>query len=116
MARSTRHTRLDYEDRLRRLALCLDDDQALRAARRPPDPASIDPRTLALTRLAALIAVGASVNSYGAITELAINAGATPADCVDVLESLVDVVGRTRVVDAAPRIAMALGFDLDEAL
>ena len=76
----------------------------------------LDPKTLALVRLAALVAVGGAVPSYGAQADAAVSAGATAAEIVDVLVGVVPVVGLPRVVAAAPKLAMALGYDTDDAL
>ena len=73
----------------------------------------LDPRTLALVRLAALVAVGGEVPSYGAAADAAVDAGASAAEVVDVLVGVLPVVGAARVVAAAPRLAMALGYDTD---
>ena len=77
---------------------------------------ALDPKTLALVRLAALISVGGSEPSYGADADAAVDAGATAAEIVDVLVGVVPVVGLPCVVAAAPMLAMALGYDVDEAL
>ena len=76
----------------------------------------LDPKTLALVRLAALVAVGGAIPSYGAEADAAVGAGATAAEIVDVLVGVVPVVGLPAVVAAAPSLAMALGYDVDEAL
>ncbi len=44
------------------------------------------------------------------------NAGASAAEIVDVLIGVVPVVGLPSVVAAAPNLAMALGYDTDDAL
>ena len=77
---------------------------------------ALDPRTLALVRLAALAAVGGAVSSYGAQADAAVDAGASAAEMVDVLVGVVPVVGIPCVVAAAPKLALALGYDTDEAL
>lgn len=77
---------------------------------------SLDPKTLALVRLAALIAVGGAVPSYGAEADAAVSAGATAAEIVEVLVGVVPVVGLPSVVAAAPSLAMALGYDVNDAL
>ena len=76
----------------------------------------LDPRTLALVRLAALAAVGGAVSSYGSQADAAVDAGASAAEMVDVLVGVVPVVGIPCVVEAAPKLALALGYDSDEAL
>lgn len=106
---------MHYVDRLHRLAI----NQTGRAEGlpSPTDEAwlapELDNRTLALVRLAALVAVGAEVPSYGAAADAAVDAGATAAEVVDVLVGVLPVVGAARVVAAAPRLAMALGYDMD---
>jgi alkylhydroperoxidase/carboxymuconolactone decarboxylase family protein YurZ len=98
---------LDYTERLRSLAI---NDAHL------PAECTLDPKTLALVRLAALVAVGGAVPSYGAQADAAVDAGATTTEIVDVLVSVVPIVGLPRVVVAAPRLALALGYDMDEDL
>ena len=101
---------VDYMDRLRWLSINdgrLDDEL---------ESAELDPKTLALVRLAALVAVGGAVPSYGAAADAAVNAGGTADEIVDVLVGVVPVAGLPRVVAAAPMLAVALGFDVDEAL
>jgi alkylhydroperoxidase/carboxymuconolactone decarboxylase family protein YurZ len=109
---------LDYTNRLRRLAIsdaqfaqdCVGDGGAGVVS------GALDARTLALVRLAALVAVGGAVASYGAQADAAVDAGATAAEIVDVLVGVVPIVGLPRVVAAAPKLAMALGYDIDKAL
>jgi 4-carboxymuconolactone decarboxylase len=107
---------LDYTERLRRLAI--NDAQLVRdcVGGGGGESGEIDARTLALVRLAALIAVGGAVPSYGAQADAAVDAGATVAEIVDVLVGVVPIVGLPRVVAAAPKLAMALGYDIDDAL
>jgi alkylhydroperoxidase/carboxymuconolactone decarboxylase family protein YurZ len=107
---------LDYTDLLRRLSLHDERVVALGGAGTPSpgvDPI-LDPRTLALVRLAALVAVGGAVPSYGAQADAAITAGATAAEIVDVLVGVIPVVGLPRAVAAAPKLALALGYDVDD--
>ena len=51
--------------------------------------------------------------SYGAHADAALDAGATAAEVVDVLAGVLPIVGRPRVVAAAPKLAMALGYDAE---
>ena len=76
----------------------------------------LHPKTLALVRVGVLVAVGGVVPSYGAEVDAAFSAGATADEIVEVLVSVVPVVGLPSVVAAAPRLAMALGYDIDDAL
>jgi len=104
-----------YVDRLHRLAINQthwSEDPAHAADVAWLQPV-LDPRTLALVRLAALVAVGGEVPSYAAAADDAVDGGASAAEVVDVLVSVLPVVGAARVVAAAPRLAMALGYDTD---
>ena len=74
----------------------------------------LDARTMALARIAALVAVGGAVPSFGAQTDAAVSVGATAAEIVDVLVGVIPVVGLPRVVAAAPKLALALGYDTDD--
>ena len=105
---------LDYKERLRSLAI--NDahfaEGSLGAALESPD---LDPKTLALIRIAALVAVGGAIPSYGEHVDVAVSAGATAAEIVDVLVGIVPIVGLPCVVEAAPKLAMALGYDTEDA-
>ena len=106
---------MDYTDRLRLLAL---NDARLAEDLIGPSgstAAELDPKTLALVRLAALVAAGGTFPSYGAHADAAVDAGASAAEIVAVLSGVADVVGLPCVVAAAPSLAMALGIDADEA-
>jgi 4-carboxymuconolactone decarboxylase len=103
-------------DRLRRLAL--NDTRFADDCRGGTmlDTQVLDAKTLALTRLAALVAVGGAVPSYGAHTDAAIDAGASTAEIVDVLVGVISIVGFPCVVAEAPKLALALGHDTNDAL
>ena len=106
---------LDYMERLRRLAI--NDARFVEVCGAEVDPrGELDSKTLELVRLAALIAVGGAVPSYGAQADAAVSAGATAAEIVDVLVGVVPIVGLPCAVSAAPRLALALGYDIDDAL
>ena len=103
---------LDHIERLRRLAINdahIADDHGDGLG-----TGALDPKTLALVRLAALVAVGGAVPSYGALADAAVSAGATAAEIVDVLVSVLPIVGLPLVVAAAPKLALALGYDTDD--
>ena len=109
---------LETEATLRRLAL--HDDEAIRcllgidANWIAGD--GLEPRTVALVQLAALISVGSAAISYQAAVERAYASGATASEIVATLMAAAPVVGVSRVVAAAPTLAMALGHDVDAAL
>lgn len=70
----------------------------------------------ALTRLAALIARNAGVSSYHWAIDDAIAGGATDAEIIGVLLTVAPIVGLASVASAAPRLALALGYDVEQAL
>lgn len=76
----------------------------------------LDARTEALLRIAALVAVDAPPSSYRAAVEAAQRAGARLDDLFAVLLAVARDVGSARVVAAAPRIALAAGYDVEAAL
>jgi 4-carboxymuconolactone decarboxylase len=83
-----------------------------RPARVPPTRA-LAPATSALIHLAALLAVGGSTTSLRWAVELALRAGAQDEEIVEVLETVAGIVGSARVVAAAPRLALAIGYDIE---
>jgi alkylhydroperoxidase/carboxymuconolactone decarboxylase family protein YurZ len=107
---------VDYAERLRRLVINDACFAGTGTGRTDVEPRNLDPKTLALVRLAALVAVGGAVPSYGAHADAAVDAGATAAEIVDVLVGVIPVVGLPAVVATAPKLALALGYDTDEAL
>jgi 4-carboxymuconolactone decarboxylase len=109
-------TALDYTERLRRLAINDPRFAEDGVGGAGVESRELDPKTLALVRLAALVAVGGAVPSYEAQADAAVSAGASAAEIVDMLVGVVPIVGLPRVVAAAPKLAMALGYDTDDAL
>ena len=107
----------DHEQHLRRLAV--HDDALLEASavEELAFPASVlDERTAALVRIAATIAVDAAPSSFQRAVTHAIAAGAGPDEIVATLEAVTPVTGAARVVQCAPKVALALGYDVDAAL
>jgi 4-carboxymuconolactone decarboxylase len=76
----------------------------------------LDERIASLIRVAVLIPIDAPQSSYQAAVEAAIRAGATLNDLLAALIAVAGSVGSPRVVSAAPRIALAAGYDVDAAL
>ncbi|HET9899737.1 MAG TPA: carboxymuconolactone decarboxylase family protein [Actinomycetes bacterium] len=107
---------MDYTERLRRLAI--GDASFLEDAPggTRSDPGGLDAKSLALVRLGALVAVGGAGPSYGAQADAAVDAGATAVEIVDVLAGVIPVVGLPCVVAATPKLALALGYDLNDVL
>jgi 4-carboxymuconolactone decarboxylase len=108
----------DFQDTLRRLTIR--DDRFI-ASVLASDVASaeasgLDRKAHELVRLGALIAVDAAPQSYAASVEAARLAGATDEEIAGTLIATLSVVGTPRVVSAAPKLGLALGYDLDAAL
>ena len=77
---------------------------------------TLEPRTTALVRLSALMASGASVPSYSDGASYGLACGASVEDLVDTLVAIAPIVGSAMLVDAAPKLALALGYDIDVEL
>jgi alkylhydroperoxidase/carboxymuconolactone decarboxylase family protein YurZ len=76
----------------------------------------LDPKTHALVRLASLVAVDAATPSYLAAVDAARGGGACDDEIAGTLVALVPLVGVARVVSAAPKLGLALGFDVTSSL
>jgi hypothetical protein len=85
---------------------------ALRPAATGECAVALAPRVLTLVRLAALVADDASIASLRWAVELAWSAGAGDEEIVAVLLSIGREVGLPRIVDGAPRLAAAIGYDV----
>ena len=97
--------------------LTLGDTGPLYAAPTPAEaPASLRGPGAALARIAALVALDAPQSAYRSAVETARRTGARDEDLLAVLAVLVDIVGSARIISAAPRIAMAAGYDVEAAL
>jgi alkylhydroperoxidase/carboxymuconolactone decarboxylase family protein YurZ len=75
----------------------------------------LDPQTLILIRVAALIAVDAPVESYLLHLGAGANAGLTLEQAQDVLVAVAPIVGTPRTMGAAAKMAEALGLAVDIA-
>jgi alkylhydroperoxidase/carboxymuconolactone decarboxylase family protein YurZ len=107
----------EYKQQLRRLAM--HDDALLEeiaVTSSSFEAAVIDERTQALARVAATIAVGAASASFQHVVTHALAVGATVDEIVATLEAVTPVTGAARVVQCAPKVALALGYDVDAAL
>jgi alkylhydroperoxidase/carboxymuconolactone decarboxylase family protein YurZ len=106
-----------HKEHLRRLAL--HDDALLGASAAEncsfPDSA-IDERIAAVARIAATIAVDAAPSSFQRAVSHALAAGVSADEIVATLEAVTPVTGAARVVQCAPKVALALGYDVDAAL
>jgi alkylhydroperoxidase/carboxymuconolactone decarboxylase family protein YurZ len=80
------------------------------------EPSVIDERTEALMRVAATVAVDASLSSFQHAVAVALATGATRDEIVASLEAVTPVTGAARVVQCAPKAGLALGYDVESAL
>jgi hypothetical protein len=76
----------------------------------------LDQRTSALTRLGALISLDGHAASFIATVQDAQGAGASDAEIVATLLAVLPSVGVVHASSAAPKIALALGYEPDPAL
>jgi hypothetical protein len=76
---------------------------------------ALTPRIRTLVRLAALVAGDASTTSLRWAVELAWSTGAVDEEIVGVLLSIGREIGLPRIVDGAPRLAAAIGYDVRAA-
>ncbi len=107
-----------YKETLRSLAL--NDERFVESVlgmrRDTVEVSRLDPKTHALVRLGASLAVDGAPSSYQSNVELALVAGASADEIVGLLIAVAPTVGLARVVSVAPELALALGYDLDAAL
>jgi len=73
---------------------------------------SLDSKSFALVKIAALVALDAAPASYLLQVQLALDAGASPREILGVLTAVAPQTGMARVVAAAPEIMLALGLEL----
>jgi 4-carboxymuconolactone decarboxylase len=106
------------EDLLRRLAL--NDEHAVRIVLRDPPHSTLqaggrlDFKTHALVRLGALLAIGAATDSCRLAVDLARAAGASEDEIVGALVAVGPAIGFAQLVAVAPRLALAIGYDVDD--
>jgi len=98
MARSSAHGAVDIDG-------CCGGDAAGR----------LDPRTAALVRLAAVVALGSSSACYEECVRAAVELGATDQQVIDTMTAVASTVGLARLVSASPRVALGLGYDVEAA-
>ena len=76
---------------------------------------ALDPKTVALLRVAASVAIGSPAVCREWSAGRALPAGASEDEIADVLLAVAPVAGLGRVVAAAPDVAIALGHDVAAA-
>jgi 4-carboxymuconolactone decarboxylase len=104
-----------YEALLRRLAVL--DHQVIAGVvpMHPGDDRGLDARTTALVRIAGLVALQSSPQTFEWGVAAAIDTGCREDEVVAVLTALAPVVGAARVSSAAVNVATAIGCPLDMA-
>jgi 4-carboxymuconolactone decarboxylase len=90
-------------------------DEALGLREAQLERTGLDPRTFALVKIAALIALDAPPASYAWQVANALGEGASAEDILAVLRAVAPQVGGPRVIAAAPEIMVALGLALPES-
>ncbi len=73
----------------------------------------LPPKMELLVQLAAFLAVGAAVPLLRETAAQALAEGATPSEIVGVLVAVGPAVGVAKLVASAPRLALAIGYDLE---
>jgi len=106
----------EYKEHLRRLAVHDDALVSLLGEENTAIASALDTRTAAPVRVAAMIVIDAAPSSFQHAVTHALVAGATTDEIVATLEAVMPVTGAARVVQCAPKIALALGYDVEEAL
>jgi 4-carboxymuconolactone decarboxylase len=106
------------EELLRRLAL--NDESAVQSVLAgSPEAGGVPPleaKIRALVSLSALLAMGASTTSLRWMAETAYEAGATDEEIVGVLVAAGPELGVAGIVCGAPRLALAIGYDVEDVI
>ena len=99
-------------------SMSIGDDATIRSALAEPTDLglAIDRRTAALVRMAAVIVLDASLPAYQREVQAALDAGATVDEILSLLLVLAGPIGSFAMIAAAPKIAMALGYDVEAGL
>jgi 4-carboxymuconolactone decarboxylase len=103
------------EDTLSRIAL-RDEPYIDSLTRRGGGSSELDARTCELVRLGTLIGIEGTLPSYIATVQAAQAAGASDAEIVDAVVAVLPSAGVVRTSAAAPKVALALGYEPNPAL
>ena len=76
----------------------------------------LDVKTRAMVCMSALLAMGAGTTSLRWMTERAREAGASDEEIVGVLVAVGPEVGLATIVREAPRLALAIGYDVEDVM
>jgi 4-carboxymuconolactone decarboxylase len=107
-----------HETTLRKLAIADDSFYESLLARESANVAQshLDKKTHALVQLGSLVAIDATSPGYMWSVERARRSGAADEEIVGCLIAALPAVGVANVVAAAPKLALALGYDVTTAL
>jgi 4-carboxymuconolactone decarboxylase len=108
----------NHEERLRKLAIRDDAyvDSLLGHDHENIVESQLDGKTRALVQLGALVAIDAGSASYMSAVEAARSCETSDDELVGCLIAVMPAVGVARVVSAAPKLGLALGYDVTAAL
>lgn len=101
---------MEDSERLRRYSV---NDAGLFSATESEQHSTVLTKELCIARLSALVAMSAADPTVRSEVDAAVSAGETSTEIIDMLEALLPVVGRPKIVAAAPKIALALGYDIE---
>jgi len=103
------------EDTLSKIAL-RDEAYIYSLSRYGSEGAELDQRTCELIKLGVLIGIEGALPSYVATVQAAQAAGASDAEIVDAVVAVIASAGIVRTSSAAPKVALALGYEPNPAL
>jgi hypothetical protein len=107
----------DRETMLRRMSLS--DPRLLTGPPMPPSgwgTATLDPRWQTLVRLGALLATEPTSAALQQVVDEALELNITRDELVQALVCLLPTVGLRQAAMVAPRLALAIGYDVEEAM
>jgi len=81
----------------------------------PSEVKYLDSRTQTLVAIGAAVCTDAPTKTFQSLVAAALLAGATAEEVVGALLAVAPAAGGPRVVSVAPKIALALGYDVDAA-
>ncbi len=105
-----------FQETLRRLAMIDESFVEGQAGLGLAGTSALDPKTAALLHVAVSVALGSPAVCLEWSAGRALAAGASEDEIADVLLVIAPVAGLSRVVAAAPNVAVALGYDIAAAL
>jgi alkylhydroperoxidase/carboxymuconolactone decarboxylase family protein YurZ len=107
---NAKSSRTEVQQHLERLA-----EAAERGTRGREEIAALDGRTRALIVIGAAICTDAPTKVFQKLVASALREGATPEQILGTLLAVAPEAGGPRIVSAAPKLSLALGYDVDAA-